>query len=53
MYELAKQYPQYAFEKHKGYGTRLHYEMLDRYGPSSIHRQSFLKKYFEAKAHED
>ena len=53
MYELAKQYPQYAFEKHKGYGTRLHYEMLDRYGPSPIHRQSFLKKYFEAKAHED
>jgi len=45
MVEMAKKYPQYCFEQHKGYGTRLHYEMLDRYGPSPIHRKSFLKKW--------
>ena len=45
---LDKQYPQYAFAKHKGYGTKLHYEMLDAYGPSPVHRKSFLKKW-EAK----
>ena len=45
MEEIAKQYPQYCFEKHKGYGTRLHYQMLDQYGPSPIHRKSFLKKW--------
>lgn len=45
MIELSKKYPQYCFEKHKGYGTKLHYEMLDKYGVSEIHRKSFLKKY--------
>lgn len=45
MVEMAKKYPEYQFEKHKGYGTRLHYEMLDKYGPSPIHRRSFLKKW--------
>ena len=45
MEEMAKKYPQYRFERHKGYGTRLHYEMLERYGPSPIHRKSFLKKW--------
>ena len=45
MEEMAKKYPQYRFERHKGYGTRLHYEMLDRYGPSPIHRLTFLKKW--------
>ncbi len=49
MEDMAKKYPQYAFEKHKGYGTKLHYEMLDKYGASEIHRQSFLKKYYEKK----
>jgi len=44
MLELAKQYPQYQFERHKGYGTKLHYEMLAQYGISPIHRRSFLKK---------
>ena len=44
MYELAKAYPQYEFEKHKGYGTRLHYEKLREFGPSPVHRMSFLKK---------
>ena len=43
MLELAKQYPQYAFEQHKGYGTKLHYERLHAYGPSPIHRRTFLK----------
>lgn len=44
MLEMAKQYPQYQFEKHKGYGTKLHYEMLREYGISPIHRKTFLKK---------
>ena len=45
MEELAEKYPQYRFERHKGYGTRLHYEMLEKYGPSPVHRRSFLKKW--------
>ena len=45
MLELDKKYPQYAFAKHKGYGTKLHYERLDEYGISEVHRRSFLKKY--------
>lgn len=49
MLEIAKEYPQYHFEKHKGYGTALHYKMLDEYGMSDVHRPSFLKKYFEKK----
>ena len=49
MKELAEKYPQYMFEKHKGYGTKLHYEMLDKYGASDIHRKTFLVKYFKAK----
>ena len=44
MLDLAEQYPQYAFEKHKGYGTALHYSALREYGPSPVHRMSFLKK---------
>ena len=43
MLDMAKEYPQYCFEKHKGYGTKLHYEMLRAYGPSPIHRRTFLK----------
>ena len=42
MLELAKQYPDYGFEKHKGYGTKAHYDMLEKHGPSIIHRRSFL-----------
>ena len=49
MLELAEKYPQYQFEKHKGYGTKLHYQMLDEHGISDIHRVSFLKKYIEAR----
>ena len=44
MLEMAKRYPQYGFEKHKGYGTKDHYAALREYGPSEIHRPSFLKK---------
>ena len=44
MLEMAEKYPQYQFEKHKGYGTKLHYEMIREYGPSPIHRMSFLRK---------
>lgn len=41
---LAKEYPEYGFEKHKGYGTKAHIEAILKYGPSPIHRKSFLKK---------
>ena len=44
MLELAKEYPQYPFEQHKGYGTALHYAALREFGPSPVHRPSFLKK---------
>lgn len=44
MLEYSKEYPEYCFEKHKGYGTKLHNEMILKYGPSPIHRMSFLKK---------
>lgn len=44
MLEMAEKYPEYQFEKHKGYGTKLHYEMLEKYGISPIHRKTFLKK---------
>lgn len=42
--QYALEYPQYGFEKHKGYGTKLHVEALKKYGPCEIHRPSFLKK---------
>ena len=48
--ELDAKYPQYQFAKHKGYGTKLHYQMLDQYGPCPEHRMTFLKKW-EAKRH--
>ena len=44
MTELAQQYPQYQLEKHKGYPTKQHYELLDRYGVQPFYRKSFLKK---------
>lgn len=44
MMKQSEIYPQYQFEKHKGYGTKLHYEMLREFGPSAIHRHTFLKK---------
>ena len=50
MEEMARQYPEYRFERHKGYPTKLHYEMLKKYGPSPIHRSSFLKKFYAGEA---
>lgn len=47
---LDQEYPQYGFAKHKGYGTKLHYELLDQYGPSPVHRMSFLKKWEQRRA---
>ena len=44
MLEIDKKYPQYQFSKHKGYGTKLHYEMIEQFGISEVHRKSFLKK---------
>lgn len=44
MLEMAEKYPQYGFERHKGYGTKAHYAALREYGPCPIHRPSFLKK---------
>ena len=49
MLELAEKYPQYQFEKHKGYGTKLHYEMLTEHGISDCHRMSFLKSFIGGK----
>ena len=44
MAEMAALYPEYEFERHKGYPTKRHYELLRRFGPCPIHRRSFLKK---------
>lgn len=49
MEEMAKLYPQYGFEIHKGYGTKAHYDALRTYGPSPIHRMTFLKKFYGEK----
>ena len=44
MTEMAALYPKYEFERHKGYPTKRHYELLRKFGPCPIHRRSFLKK---------
>lgn len=44
MLEMAEKYPQYEFARHKGYGTKLHYEKIAQYGVCDIHRRTFLKK---------
>ena len=49
MEQKALEYPQYGFEIHKGYGTKAHYEALRTYGPSPIHRMTFLKKFYGEK----
>lgn len=46
MKKLAEQYPEYQFEKHKGYGTKLHNELILKYGASDVHRKSFLRKLY-------
>ena len=47
--EMDEKYPEYGFEIHKGYGTKAHYEALRTYGPSPIHRMTFLKKFYGEK----
>lgn len=47
MKQCAEQYPQYGFEQHKGYGTKAHYDAIEKYGVLPIHRRSFLKKILE------
>lgn len=47
MEEMAKQYPEYGFEIHKGYGTKAHYAALRERGASPIHRKTFLRKFYE------
>lgn len=42
--EIAKAYPEYGFDKHKGYGTREHTEAILKYGVLTVHRKTFLKK---------
>lgn len=49
MLESAKEYPQYQFDVHKGYGTKAHYAALTEHGPSPIHRMTFLKKFYGEK----
>ena len=44
MVDMAAKYPEYRFDRHKGYGTKLHYELLTQHGPSPIHRKTFLKR---------
>lgn len=46
MDSYAELYPEYGFEKHKGYGTAYHVEMLKKYGPCPIHRKTFIKNFF-------
>ena len=49
MLEIAKQYPEYGFDIHKGYGTKAHYEALRAYGASPVHRNTFLRKFYGEK----
>jgi len=49
MQEMASDYPQYGFDIHKGYGTKAHYAALREFGPSPIHRMTFLKKFYGEK----
>ena len=49
MLQAAEEYPRYGFEIHKGYGTKAHYEALSSFGPSPIHRKTFLKKFYGEK----
>lgn len=49
MCRLAEEFPGYGFEKHKGYGTKAHYEAIDKLGLCPIHRRTFLKKYLAEK----
>lgn len=47
LYKYAEEYPMYGFDKHKGYGTKVHREAILKYGPCPYHRKSFLKKLYK------
>lgn len=47
LYKYAEEYPMYGFDKHKGYGTKVHREAILKYGPCLYHRKSFLKKLYK------
>ena len=49
LYQMAEKYPQYAFDVHKGYGTKAHYAAISEYGTCPIHRTTFLKKFYGTK----
>ncbi len=46
MCEYAKEYPEYSFEKHKGYGTKTHIEKIKEIGPCKLHRRTFIKNFW-------
>ena len=46
MKEMAKEFPEYAFEKHKGYGTKIHIEKIKEIGPCKLHRKTFIKNFW-------
>ncbi|MBO5395033.1 MAG: ribonuclease HII [Clostridia bacterium] len=48
MKQLDEKYPDYQFAKHKGYGTKLHIELLKKFGKSPIHRESFIKNFIQS-----
>ena len=50
MCEYAKQFPEYQFEKHKGYGTKTHIEKIKEIGPCKLHRKTFIKNFWEEQA---
>ena len=47
MINFSKIYPYYSFQTNVGYGTKKHYEGLEKYGPTPIHRKSFLRKFYQ------
>lgn len=49
MIEYSKEFPDFMFEAHKGYGTKKHYDAIDVHGITKIHRKTFMKKYYERK----
>ena len=50
MTEFAKEYPEYQFEKHKGYGTKVHIEKIKEIGPCKLHRKTFIKNFWDEQA---
>ncbi len=50
MVELSKEYPEYGFEKHKGYGTKVHIDKIKEIGPCKLHRKTFIKNFWDGQA---